>query len=272
MAQQLWVKTDTKIAGPFSSSQIRELATCGKLKPDSQLSEDKNNWVAVHSVNGLVFPANSMPPEKPEALEIADGQLLGPETSSLADFFDENLPDQASEFLNQSGATSLGLPTQHLPKTELPSQRTGAASRHVDVKPILFGVRTRYEITKSPFGSLILTVQRYIGKRKTGACRKLNLRDFEILHVVQGSTVGSYLLQLLVCVVVLALGLGICGLFIIFFLGLWPHWRSPAVSFARGEEDAFDDEKAFFQFPNKRSLREFCSMIKASTNLHTRRH
>lgn len=52
---QYWVNIGQRIAGPFSGTQLRQLAACGRLKPTHLISKDRCNWVVASNVKGLSF-------------------------------------------------------------------------------------------------------------------------------------------------------------------------------------------------------------------------
>jgi len=54
--QQIWVKTKRGVAGPFSPTQIRQLAAEGRLKADHLISTDQEKWTRACKVKGLQFP------------------------------------------------------------------------------------------------------------------------------------------------------------------------------------------------------------------------
>ena len=57
MSQDWFVKTSTGKAGPFSASQLRKLATNGKISSKNFVSPDGSKWVQATRIKGLEFPA-----------------------------------------------------------------------------------------------------------------------------------------------------------------------------------------------------------------------
>ncbi|MEX2308080.1 MAG: hypothetical protein WD738_10835 [Pirellulales bacterium] len=52
---QYWVRVDEKIAGPFSSRELRQMAEQGALKPFHWISKDRERWARAALVKGLSF-------------------------------------------------------------------------------------------------------------------------------------------------------------------------------------------------------------------------
>jgi hypothetical protein len=52
-----WLKIDEKIAGPFTGSELQQLAERGALKPHHQISKDRQHWTRAGDVKGLSFSA-----------------------------------------------------------------------------------------------------------------------------------------------------------------------------------------------------------------------
>ena len=56
MAKQWYVKIRGEVSGPMSSKQLRDLASCGQLGPDSQVrTTDRASWARADRVRGLEF-------------------------------------------------------------------------------------------------------------------------------------------------------------------------------------------------------------------------
>lgn len=90
MAQQFWVKTSSRTQGPFSSQQIRSLASDGKLKPEHQISTDQKRWMKASSVKGLSFADSEMELIEADMIE-PDSDPLFSGMDSLGDLLDESL-------------------------------------------------------------------------------------------------------------------------------------------------------------------------------------
>ncbi len=56
MAQQVFVKSENGITGPYTPKQIREMASKGILLPDDLISFDQENWGNASALKGLSFP------------------------------------------------------------------------------------------------------------------------------------------------------------------------------------------------------------------------
>jgi hypothetical protein len=54
-SSQYWVKIDEKISGPFSSSELRQMAERGAIKPDYLIGRDRQKWTRAADVKGLSF-------------------------------------------------------------------------------------------------------------------------------------------------------------------------------------------------------------------------
>lgn len=52
---QYWVKVEEKIAGPFSSRELRQMAEQRALKPTYAISKDRRRWTPAAQVKGLSF-------------------------------------------------------------------------------------------------------------------------------------------------------------------------------------------------------------------------
>jgi hypothetical protein len=50
-----WIKIDKKISGPFTSSELRQLAERGALKPYHCIGKDRQHWSRAIDVKGLAF-------------------------------------------------------------------------------------------------------------------------------------------------------------------------------------------------------------------------
>ncbi len=50
-----WVMAGRKLAGPFSSRELRRMAEQGSLKPADRISKDRSHWTPAAEVKGLVF-------------------------------------------------------------------------------------------------------------------------------------------------------------------------------------------------------------------------
>ncbi|UCF15442.1 MAG: PH domain-containing protein [Phycisphaerales bacterium] len=63
MSKQYWLKLGDEVTGPFSNSQIRQLATLGLITSGHQISLDRVKWVPATKVKGLnLTPADSDAP------------------------------------------------------------------------------------------------------------------------------------------------------------------------------------------------------------------
>jgi hypothetical protein len=54
-SSQYWVKIEEKIAGPFNSSELRQMAERGAIKPDYLIGRDRQKWTRAADVKGLSF-------------------------------------------------------------------------------------------------------------------------------------------------------------------------------------------------------------------------
>jgi hypothetical protein len=54
-----WAKIRNKIEGPYSASQLKQMAADGRLRPIHQLSKDRYRWVLAMQVKGLTFEGGS---------------------------------------------------------------------------------------------------------------------------------------------------------------------------------------------------------------------
>jgi GYF domain 2 len=52
---QYWLRIDKKISGPFTSSELRQLAERGALKPYHYIGKDRQHWTRAIDVKGLAF-------------------------------------------------------------------------------------------------------------------------------------------------------------------------------------------------------------------------
>jgi len=78
MSQHWFVKTSTGKAGPFSASQLRKLATSGKISSTSNVSPDGSKWVPASRIKGLEFPTPTADPTKQgeeSVVEEKEGQV-----------------------------------------------------------------------------------------------------------------------------------------------------------------------------------------------------
>jgi hypothetical protein len=79
MSQAFWVKTATKIQGPFTPAQLRRLAASGQLHREHLISADRQKWSRAENVKGLEFPADS------DAIDLRQSAPpTAPETPGLA--------------------------------------------------------------------------------------------------------------------------------------------------------------------------------------------
>jgi hypothetical protein len=62
---QYWIKADARIAGPFTSQTVREMAERGTLKPSHSISKDRVRWGKAALVEGLSF--GNAKPDAPTA-------------------------------------------------------------------------------------------------------------------------------------------------------------------------------------------------------------
>ena len=76
MAHHFWVKTARGVAGPFSSQQIRQAAAKGTLKPEDQVSNDRDNWVTAAGVKGLRFCRENDSGSRADGLEAQAAEWL----------------------------------------------------------------------------------------------------------------------------------------------------------------------------------------------------
>jgi hypothetical protein len=54
-SSQYWVKIGEKVAGPFTSGELRQMAEQGAIKPDYLISRDRQRWTHAADVKGLSF-------------------------------------------------------------------------------------------------------------------------------------------------------------------------------------------------------------------------
>jgi hypothetical protein len=54
-SSQYWVRVGEKIAGPFNSSELRQMAERGAIKPDYLIGRDRRKWTRAADVKGLAF-------------------------------------------------------------------------------------------------------------------------------------------------------------------------------------------------------------------------
>jgi hypothetical protein len=52
---QYWIRIDKKVSGPFTSSELRQMAERGALKPYHYIGKDRQRWTRAIDVRGLVF-------------------------------------------------------------------------------------------------------------------------------------------------------------------------------------------------------------------------
>lgn len=67
MSTQFWIKWDEKVAGPFTSQQVYEMAQEGTLKPFDPISSDQEKWRPARDVRGLFPPSVLMAAPPPKA-------------------------------------------------------------------------------------------------------------------------------------------------------------------------------------------------------------
>lgn len=72
MAQEFWVKTHGQVQGPFTASQLRQLARAGRLKPDHGISEDRQRWTPARDVKGLAWTDSASVGESPRSSRARD--------------------------------------------------------------------------------------------------------------------------------------------------------------------------------------------------------
>jgi len=81
MGKQYWLKLGDEVTGPFSNSQISQLATLGLIKGGHQISPDKVKWVPATKVKGLnLTPAASDAPGGSSTQLELDNQVNPAET------------------------------------------------------------------------------------------------------------------------------------------------------------------------------------------------
>lgn len=115
MAQQFWVRINGRTQGPFSSGQLKKFAAQGKLKPQHEVSTDRQRWAPVSAVKGLSAPAPAAPaddmfqdvwesPPRADEWPVGDAAPL-----ASSDLWDE-LPDGATAAAAPATATPGGNP------------------------------------------------------------------------------------------------------------------------------------------------------------------
>lgn len=58
MGKQYWLKLGDKVAGPFTNSQIRQLAAQGEIRGEHEISLDRKQWFQATKVKSLnIVPA-----------------------------------------------------------------------------------------------------------------------------------------------------------------------------------------------------------------------
>lgn len=53
MQNELWIKVDEQVSGPFSPELVRQMAANGEITPDHLVSADRGEWVRASSFKGL---------------------------------------------------------------------------------------------------------------------------------------------------------------------------------------------------------------------------
>lgn len=64
MSQQIFVQTGENITGPYTSKEIREMASNGSLQPSDLISFDQQHWGEASSLKGLSFSSNPSRPQQ----------------------------------------------------------------------------------------------------------------------------------------------------------------------------------------------------------------
>jgi hypothetical protein len=84
---QYWINDGQRVAGPFTSQKLRQLAAAGKLKPSDLVRRERNPWVRAARFRGLEFGVAttqtvtvvSHPPASPGRLiDMAYAEIGGP--------------------------------------------------------------------------------------------------------------------------------------------------------------------------------------------------
>jgi hypothetical protein len=93
MAQSMWFYDhEGQVGGPVSVSELRQLASEGRLQPNDRVrKEDMERWVKARVVKGLFTP--------PDAPPLAEAEPIG--TDSMFDFFGGGPPIAAPEAANE---------------------------------------------------------------------------------------------------------------------------------------------------------------------------
>ncbi len=56
-AQQWWARSEGSVIGPFTSSELKDLARSGRIGPDTMVSPDVVKWAPARKVRGLIEPS-----------------------------------------------------------------------------------------------------------------------------------------------------------------------------------------------------------------------
>lgn len=57
MGTQYWLQRGDHVLGPYSASQLRQMASISKFSPEDLISQDQKRWVKAARVRGLLFPS-----------------------------------------------------------------------------------------------------------------------------------------------------------------------------------------------------------------------
>ncbi len=76
-----WINTGAKTHGSFTASQLKNLASTGKLKRKHKISTDQERWVFAESIKGLVFAAIESEMPRDEVTKVMKKAASGEEES-----------------------------------------------------------------------------------------------------------------------------------------------------------------------------------------------
>jgi len=74
---QYWISYGHHTAGPFTRTQIRQLAASGTLHPNHLIRNNQSSWVLARRVKGLTFPQAAPFPAGRIPIPVADANYFG---------------------------------------------------------------------------------------------------------------------------------------------------------------------------------------------------
>ena len=53
MSSEYWIKRENQVKGPYSSSELKNMASASEIFIDDQISKDQNNWMKIGALKAL---------------------------------------------------------------------------------------------------------------------------------------------------------------------------------------------------------------------------